>query len=283
MKKFRISETITNRENNSFKKYLFEINSIDVFTADEEYEVALQAFQGDIKYRELLVKHNLRFVISVAKQYVTHELKLEDLVNEGNFGLINAAERFDPSKGFKFISYGVWWIRRSILAYIADHGRTIRLPNNKNNIMHKLNGRFEELEQIIERKPTLTELSDFAGSGFTDGDIAFYMDAIATSVISLDTPIKGDGSETSYSSMVKDDNVIRTDYLVNINDSNYNIKKMLEVLKNDNERKVLTLLYGLDDNDTLKLKNVGIILGLTSERVRQIRDSALLRLRNALT
>jgi RNA polymerase primary sigma factor len=282
MKNFRINETITNRESASFKKYLFEVSSIDVLTPDKEYEYALQAFQGEKKYRELLVKHNLRFVISVAKQYVTNELKLEDLVNEGNVGLITAAERFDPSKGFKFISYGVWWIKRSILAYIADHGRTIRLPNNKNNVMHKLNGKFEELEQIIERRPNFTELLEYVGDTFSSGDVAFYMDATSTSVISLDATIKNDGSETAYSSMVKDDNVVRTDHLVNTQDSEYNIEKMLGVLKNDNERKVLTLLYGLDGGDQLKLKSVGIILGLTSERVRQIRDAAQAKVRNAL-
>lgn len=281
MKRFRINETITNRDNNSFKKYLFEINSIDVLTPDEEYEIALQAFKGDKKCKELLVKHNLRFVVSVAKQYVTNELKLEDLVNEGNVGLISAAEKFDPSKGFKFISYGVWWIKRNILAYIADHGRTIRLPNNKNNIIHKLNRKFEELEQIIERRPNFDELLDYAGDEFSVTDIEFYMDSRSTNLISLDSPIDNDGSETAYYSMIKDENVERTDYLVNNHDSTYNIEKMLSVLKNDNERQVLTLLYGLDGNDTLKLKNVGIILGLTSERVRQIRDAAKLKLRNA--
>jgi len=281
MKRFRINETITNRDNNSFKKYLFEINSIPILTPDEEYELALQAFEGDKESRRLLVEHNLRFVVSVAKQYVTNELKLEDLVNEGNLGLLTAADKFDPTKGFKFISYGVWWIKRNILSYIADHGRTIRLPNNKNNIIHKLNGKFEELEQTIERRPNFDELLDFVGDEFSITDVAFYMDSISTKIISLDAPIQDDGSETAYSSMVKDENVVRTDHLVNNQDSMYNIEKMLSVLKNDNERQVLTLLYGLDGNDTLKLKNVGVILGLTSERVRQIRDAAKLKLRNA--
>jgi RNA polymerase primary sigma factor len=279
MKNIKIVESITNRESESFNKYLFEINSIDVLTPDEEYEIALLAAQGDNKYRELLVKHNLKFVISVAKQYVTPELKLEDLVNEGNFGLIKAAERFDPSMGFKFISYGVWWVKRNILSFIADNGRTIRLPNNKNNIMHKLNGKYEELEQIIERRPTYSELLDYVEDDFSNSDVAFYIDAISTPMVSLDTTIRNDGSETAFSSMIKDENVVRTDYLVNMQDSDYTIEKMLDSLKNDNERQALTLIFGLDGGDMLKLKNVGVILGLTSERVRQIRDTALNRLR----
>jgi RNA polymerase primary sigma factor len=279
MKKFRINETITNRDNDSFKKYLLEVSAIDVLTVDEEYEIAVQAHQGDEKCLELLVKHNLRFVISVAKQYVKHELKLEDLVNEGNLGLIYAAERFDPTLGFKFISYGVWWIKRSILAYIADHGRTIRLPNNKNNVMHKLNGKFEELEQLIEKRPTYSELLEYVEGEFSPSDVAFYVDTTSSAMISLDATIKNDGSETAYSNLIKDNNVVRTDYLVNDKDSDYNITQMLKLLKNDNERKVLTYVFGLDGGEPLKLKNIGLILGLTSERVRQIRDAALSKLR----
>jgi len=280
MKRFRINETITNRESGSFKKYLNEINSIPILTPDQEYEVALQAFEGDEECRQLLVKHNLRFVVSVAKQYVTNELKLEDLVNEGNLGLLIASDKFDPTMGFKFISYGVWWIKRNILAYISENGRTIRLPNNKNNILHKLNSKIEELEQIIERKPNFHELLDFVGNEFSASDCAFYMDTISSNVVSLDLPL--DGYENApLSSVIKDENVVRTDHLVNTQDSMRNIEQMLKVLKNDNERQVLTLLYGLDGNDTLKLKSVGIMLGLTSERVRQIRDTAKSRLRNA--
>jgi RNA polymerase primary sigma factor len=284
MKKFRMTETITNRESDAFKKYLLEVANIPVLSTDEEYEIAMLAHQNpkDTTNVDKLVKHNLRFVISVAKQYATPSLKLEDLVNEGNYGLITGAKRFDPTRGFKFISYGVHWIRRSILGYIAEHGRTIRLPNNKNNVMQKIKTEYDVLEQILERVPSYGELTDALDGNFTDSEISFFIDTISTTMISLDTVVGHDGSSTPYSDLVKDNNTIESDHLVNKDDSKYNISKILGVLKSDNEREVLTMLFGLNGEESMKLKTVGLVMGLTSERVRQIRDAGLIKLRHAL-
>jgi len=284
MKKFRMTETITNRESDAFKKYLLEVANIPVLSTDEEYNIAMMAYQNpkDNTNVDKLVKHNLRFVISVAKQYTTTNLKLEDLVNEGNYGLITGAKRFDPTRGFKFISYAVWWIRRSILAYIAENGRTIRLPNNKNNVMQKIKTEYDVLEQILERVPSYDELVDALDGNFTDSEISFFIDTISTTMISLDTVVGHDGSATPYSDLVKDNNTIESDHLVNKDDSKYNISKILGVLKSDNEREVLTMLFGLNGEESMKLKTVGLVMDLTSERVRQIRDAGLIKLRHAL-
>jgi RNA polymerase primary sigma factor len=281
MKKLKMSEAITDRDNSSFKKYLAEINLINPLSADEEYEIAVLAANGDEQSLELLVKHNLRFVVSVAKQYVTKELRLEDLVNEGNLGLISASKRFEPSRGFKFISYGVWWIRRSILAYISDHGRIIRLPNNKSNMVQKLKARIAMLEQELEREPSYNELVAYVDGEFTNSQVLFYLDTFTSKVVSMDHTI-GDEDETKLSDMIMDVNTVRTDYLLNDADSEYNVNKMLSALKNDKERSVITLLYGLDGDDCHTLKTVSLMLGLTSERVRQIRDASLLRIKKSI-
>jgi len=281
MKKFRVSETITNRDSLSFKKYLLEVSNIDILDADEEYAIAIDSQSGDLKKRDLLVTHNLRFAISVAKGYVTNELKLEDLVNEANLGLVEASKRFDPTLGFKFISYAVWWIRRSILMYISDHGRAIRLPNNKNNIIHKLKLKSDVLEQSLERKPQYYELLDAIDGEFDAADVSFFLETISSSMISLDAPVDND-SLTSYSDLLKDDNVMKTDHHLTVSDTKEELRQLFGVLKNEKEAEVLTLLYGLGDIEPLTLKTVGHRLGLTSERVRQIRDNAIGRMKEAV-
>ena len=281
MKKFRVSEAITNRDSLSFKKYLLEVNNVPVLETDEEYAIAIDAQGGDTKKRDLLVTHNLRFVISVAKQYVQNGLKLEDLVNEGNLGLVEASKRFDPTLGFKFISYGVWWIRRAILMYISDHGRAIRLPNNKNNIIHKLKLKSDALEQKLERKPHYYELLEAIDGEFDADDVTFFLETISSNMISLDAPVDNE-SLTSYSDLIKDSNVMKTDYHLNVSDTKEELRQLFGVLKNEKEAEVLTLLYGLGDIEPLTLKTVGAKLGLTSERVRQIRDKAIGRMKNAV-
>lgn len=263
-----------------------EVKNIPILTPDEEYEISIHAQGGDEVALSKLINHNLRFVISVAKQYATEDLKLEDLVNEGNLGLVIAAKRFDPSRGFKFISYGVWWIRRSILAYISEHSRTIRLPSNKNSIIIKIKQRSNALEQSLGYKPTFFELSESLGGDFTDKEIEFYLDNEAFDMLSIDANVENSEYDTSYSELLKStgDNcgVIRTDHFTKNGDSEDSIKRMLKMLKNDKERKVLTLIYGLDGGDPLKLQAVSIELNITSERVRQIRDKALLKLKKEL-
>lgn len=282
MKKIRISESITQRDSSeSFKRYLAEVSKIQVLSTDEEYEIAVMALTGDKKSLDLLIKHNLRFAISVAKQYVKKDVKLTDLVNEANYGLINAAKRFDPTKGFKFISYAVWWIRRSILAYITDNGRLIRIPSNQNNALTKVRRRYDTLEQILERKPTYIEIIEEYPE-LSGDEVTFFLETNSTSVVSLDASFDDDNI-TPYSDMIKDNDVERTDHLVLDDDIKHNITNMLSLLKNDNEREVLKLIYGLNGGEMLTLKRVGVELKLTSERVRQIRDTALLRLKHILT
>lgn len=283
MKKIRISESITQRDNSeSFKRYLSEVSKIPVLTTDEEYEIAILANSGDKKALDLLIKHNLRFAISVAKQYVKKDIKLTDLVNEANYGLITAAKKFDPTKGFKFISYAVWWIRKSILTHITDDGRMIRIPSNQNNVLTKVRRRFDTLEQKLERTPTYSEMIDEYPE--LEGDeVCFFLETNGSSIVSLDASFSDEDNLTPFSDMIKDNDVVRTDHLVLDEDIKLNITKMLSLLKNDNEREVLKLIYGLNGGEMLTLKRVGAELSLTSERVRQIRDTALLRLKTILT
>ena len=282
MKKLSLNklEEITNRENKSFSKYLLEISAIDILDADEEYELAILMKGGDEKALELLVLHNLRFVVSVAKQYVTPTLKLEDLVNEGNEGLFIGAKRFDPTRGFKFISYGVWWIRRSILAYISEHSRTIRIPNNKNNIMYKLKSRCEILEQELEHIPTLAEMVNELSDEFSTKDIIFYHNNETSNIVSLDAPVINDGpyqneiaGDYINSGVHSMEEIIENDY------TKFIVRKLLDALPKENHKKVLIMIFGLNGEEPLTLKSVGLKLGLTSERVRQIRDIALSKLK----
>ena len=282
MKAITITDTFTNRDSDSFNKYLNEVAQIRILTPDEEYEIALLAATGDEKYIELLIKHNLRFTISVANQYKTKILKLEDLVNEGNVGLIMAAKRFDPSRGFKFISYAVWWIRRYILIYINEHGTSIRLPSNKSNMLHKIKIEFDLMEQKLERRPNYNELVSELENKFTDEEISFYYDSLNSRISSLDSMITNEGSETALSNLIENTTGLNVESFVKDGDSKYNIETMLSILDKPHERDVITYLFGLDDKEPLRLRTIGFILGLSSERVRQVRDIAIRKLKIGL-
>jgi len=282
MKAITITDTFTNRDSDSFNKYLNEVAQIRILTSDEEYEIALLAATGDEKYIELLIKHNLRFTISVANQYKTKILKLEDLVNEGNVGLIMAAKRFDPSRGFKFISYAVWWIRRYILIYINEHGTSIRLPSNKSNMLHKIKIEFDLMEQKLERRPNYNELVSELENKFTDEEISFYYDSLNSRISSLDSMITNEGSETALSNLIENTTGLNVESFVKDGDSKYNIETMLSILDKPHERDVITYLFGLDDKEPLRLRTIGFILGLSSERVRQVRDIAIRKLKIGL-
>tara|TARA_R110000796_G_scaffold1673_2_gene6925 strand:+ start:5822 stop:6697 length:876 start_codon:yes stop_codon:yes gene_type:complete len=285
MKSLKIAESITNRDNKSFKKYLAEVNTIEPLDVDTEFETALLSFEGDDDAIDRLVKHNLRFVISVAKQYVSRSVSLEDLVNEGNIGLIIAAKKFDPSRGFKFISYAVWWIRRSILTYIADNSRLIRYPNNKHNVIQQVKKAYISLEQQLERQPSYYEVLDVMNhdnSKYDEADVAFFIDATTNEMLQLDSGIKDASENFSFYDVIPNDNCAPTNALTNISDSEYNITKILSTLDKQIERDALILLYGLGDEEPLTLKSAALKLNLTPERIRQIRNFALYKLKKSL-
>jgi RNA polymerase primary sigma factor len=198
MKPLLITEKITSRETDSFNKYLRDIDAIPMLSVDEEYETALEAAKGDKEAIDKLVRSNLRFVVSVAKQYDNPEVKLEDLVNEGNMGLMRAAERFDPSRGFKFISYAVWWIRNRILEYLTKHSRLIKLPSNRVVHLNKMYEIVSNLEQEIERKASHNEIIEaLEEAEFTEGDIIFFLEMADNRTLSLDKPIRGSSCNTN--------------------------------------------------------------------------------------
>jgi RNA polymerase primary sigma factor len=283
MKSFKIQETITSRESHALKSYFNELKSISILTTEEEYELAYAAFQGDEKARAELVKHNLRFVISVAKQYETKSLKLEDLINEGNVGLVTASNKFDPSRGFKFLSYAVWWIRRDILAYIADNGKTIRLPNNKINIITKIKDEFTKLEQKLQRQPCYDELLAELDGKFKKEDVSFYFYSTNNYMASLDAQVGNDDyRSSSLSDIIEDENAIKASYYVDNTDREYRQNRILTLLDKDLEREVIRLSFGLDGQSPLPLKTIGFLLGITSERVRQIKEYSLIQLKSKL-
>lgn len=276
------SETITKKETKSIKKYLSDLSQIPLLTSDEEYELSLLAFEkNDECSRQKLIKHNLRFVVSVAKQYQTKELELEDLINEGNIGLIVASQKFDPSKGFKFISYAVWWIRRNILAYIAENSKTIRIPANKSTANYKIKQKCKLLEQKLQHEPTFHDVIREYGDEFTEDDILFYFESLYGNCASLDKQISDTKSSEALSNMIEDDKLLRPTHFVNELDRKYERELILNMLKNELERDVVKLLYGIDGKEPTSLKTTGFLLGLSSERIRQIRDKALRRLKVA--
>jgi RNA polymerase primary sigma factor len=283
MKSLKIQESITNRDTRSLKTYYNELTKFKLLTADEEYEIAYKAFNGDEKCRDLLVKHNLRFVISVAKQYETKSIKLEDLINEGNVGLVMASSKFDPSRGFKFLTYGVWWIRRYILSYISENSKTIRLPNNKINSLAKIKIEFNKLEQRLERQPSFNEMVSECNSGFSEDEIDFYFSSLNNHMSSLDKEIGNEGSTATMVDLMKDDESLEPSSYLDDSDREYRQNSLLNLLDTELEKEVINLLFGLDGQTPIALKTIGFLMGLTSERVRQIRDISIRKLKVSLT
>lgn len=301
MKKVRLTKRITSRENQSFKRYLEEIREIPQLTVDEEYEVSLRIIDKNLSHAErekaitLLIKSNLRFVVSVAKQFVSQENTLEDLVNEGNHGLTYAARRYDPTKGFKFITYAVWWIRRDIYSFINKNARLVRLPNNKLDLLRKLKEEVIAIEQILQRTPSVGEiltftgatydyeLEDYVGGEYSSEDVKFFLESETEHSYSFDKPVQEEDSQTLMSDLYEDTVYGSSDKHLMEDDSEYMVKKLLENLKNDREREVITMLFGLDGNEALSIKDVGEILDVSRERIRQIREKSLKHLRGLLT
>lgn len=273
MRQLKISKSITNRESASLEKYLQEIGHQDLLTADEEVELAQQIKKGDRKALEKLTKANLRFVVSVAKQYQNKGLSLPDLINEGNLGLIKAAERYDETRGFKFISYAVWWIRQSILQAIAEQSRIVRLPLNQVGSVNRIARELNKFEQENERKPSVEEMADRID--LPEEKIAEAM-KINTHHVSMDAPF-ADGEDNSLLDFLPNTDSPSTDNVLDQESLRTEIGRVLDVL-NDREQKVIKAFFGIGMQE-MTLEEIGDKYNLTRERVRQIKEKAIRRLR----
>ena len=273
MRQLKITKAITNRENASLDKYLQEIGHEELISAEEEVELARRIKTGDRKALEKLTKANLRFVVSVAKQYQNQGMSLPDLINEGNIGLLKAAEKFDETRGFKFISYAVWWIRQSILQAIAEQGRVVRLPLNQVGSVNRINKVLSKFEQENERRPSVDEIADK-----TDLPHEKIEDVLKvnTRQVSVDAPM-ADGDGTSMIDFMQSDSDSSTDEELLKESLRAEIASALSVL-NDRERNVIEAFYGINQPECT-MEEIGKKYGLTRERVRQIREKAIRRLK----
>lgn len=275
MRQLKISKQITNRESQSLDKYLQEIGKVDLLTPDEEVELAKRIREGDQMALEKLTKANLRFVVSVAKQYQNQGLSLGDLINEGNLGLIKAGQRFDETRGFKFISYAVWWIRQSILQALAEQSRIVRLPLNRVGSLNKISKTFSELEQRFEREPSPDELADVLD--VTTSEVVDTM-KISGRHVSMDAPFV-QGEENSLLDVLENDTEETPDSEL-MNDSlRREVQRALSTLT-QREADVISLYFGLNGEHSMTLEEIGEKFNLTRERVRQIKEKAIRRLRH---
>lgn len=273
MRQLKITKAITNRENASLDKYLQEIGHEELISAEEEVELARRIKTGDRKALEKLTKANLRFVVSVAKQYQNQGLSLPDLINEGNIGLLKAAEKFDETRGFKFISYAVWWIRQSILQAIAEQGRVVRLPLNQVGSVNRINKVLSKFEQENERRPSVDEIAD--KTDLPHEKIEDFL-KVNTRQVSVDAPM-ADGDGTSMIDFMQSDSDSSTDEELLKESLRAEIASALSVL-NDRERNVIEAFYGINQPECT-MEEIGKKYGLTRERVRQIREKAIRRLK----
>ena len=273
MRQLKITKSITNRESESLEKYLQEIGKEEMISIDEEVELAQRIRKGDRKALERLTRANLRFVVSVAKQYQNQGLSLPDLINEGNLGLIKAAAKFDETRGFKFISYAVWWIRQSILQAIAEQSRIVRLPLNQVGSVNKINRMLSKFEQENERRPSVEEISQEINLPEEKVDEAMSAN---TRHVSVDAPF-ADGDEGSLLDVLVNDSSPMADRQLVIESLQAEIKQALKML-NDRERNVIEAFFGINGPE-LTLEEIGEKYGLTRERVRQIKEKAIRRLR----
>ena len=272
----KIVKQFTNRESQSLDKYLQEIGKVDLLTPDDEIELAIAIRKGDNKALEKLVKANLRFVVSVSKQYQNQGLSLGDLINEGNLGLIKAAKRFDETRGFKFISYAVWWIRQSILQALAEQSRIVRLPLNRVGALNKIGKAYSNLEQEFEREPNAQELAQEL-----DMDISEVSDALKISGrhVSMDAPFL-QGEENRLLDVLENAEEPSPDYSLMSESLKNEIGRVLSTLT-ERESEVIKLYFGLNNEHSLTLEEIGERFNLTRERVRQIKEKAIRRLRHA--
>ena len=274
MRQLKITQSITNRESASLDKYLQEIGREELISVEEEVELAQRIRKGDRKALEKLTRANLRFVVSVAKQYQNHGLSLPDLINEGNLGLIKAAEKFDETRGLKFISYAVWWIRQSILQAIAEQSRIVRLPLNQVGSVNKIIKVQHQLEQANERRPSIDEIAAIVDLPEDKIEDALKVN---THHVSVDAPFV-DGEENSLLDILPNDDSPMADYELVLESLRNEINRALLTL-NERERRVIEAFYGINQNE-MTLEEIGEKYGLTRERVRQIKEKAIRRLRH---
>ncbi|MEI7472865.1 MAG: RNA polymerase sigma factor RpoD/SigA [Chitinophagaceae bacterium] len=276
MRQLKITKSITNRESQSLEKYLQEIGKVELITPEEEVKLAVRIKEGDQIALEKLTKANLRFVVSVAKQYQNQGLTLPDLINEGNLGLIKAAQRFDETRGFKFISYAVWWIRQSILQALAEQSRIVRLPLNKVGLTNRISKAYSQLEQEYEREPSAEELASFL-----DIDLEEIRSTLSASVrhVSMDQPIS-DGEDGTLMDLLQNPNAVSTD-----NDLAFRLSLKTEIERSlstltERQKDVIRFFFGIGVDHPLTLEDIGERFNLTRERVRQIKDKAITKLRS---
>jgi RNA polymerase primary sigma factor len=276
MRQLKITKSITNRESQSLEKYLQEIGKVDLITPEEEVQLAEKIRQGDQRALDRLTKANLRFVVSVAKQYQNQGLTLPDLINEGNLGLIKAAQRFDETRGFKFISYAVWWIRQSILQALAEQSRIVRLPLNKVGLTNRISKAYQLLEQEFEREPTSEELADHLE--ITAEEVASTL-LMGVRHVSVDSPLS-DGEDNTLIDVLVNSNASRTDEkLEHFESLKTEIDRSLKTLT-ERQKNVICYFYGIGVDHPLSLEDIGDRYHLTRERVRQIKDKAINKLRS---
>lgn len=273
MRQLKITKQVTNRDTPSLDKYLQEIGKVELITPEDEVILARRIKSGDREALAKLVKANLRFVVSVAKQYQNQGMSLPDLINEGNLGLMKAAQRFDETRGFKFISYAVWWIRQAILQALAEQARIVRLPVNKIGSINRINRAFSRLEQEYEREPSSQEIADMLEMAPDE-----VKDALKTNgrTVSMDAPISSEEDNTMYDVLQSNDTPSPDKNLINESLA-YEIERALSTLS-PREAKVLKLYFGINMKHPFTLEEIGEELGLTRERVRQIKEKAIKRI-----
>lgn len=275
MRQLKITKSITNRESQSLEKYLQEIGKVELISAEEEVKLARLIKQGDQRALDRLTKANLRFVVSVAKQYQNQGLSLPDLINEGNLGLIKSAQRFDETRGFKFISYAVWWIRQSILQALAEQSRIVRLPLNKVGLTNRIQKAYTQLEQEFEREPSAEELAEILQMDLEEVSASL---SINSRHVSMDTPLS-DGEDSTLLDVMENPNAEKTDLQLDHNESlKTEIDRSLKTLT-DRQKEVICYFFGIGVDHPMSLEDIGAKFNLTRERVRQIKDKAINKLK----
>jgi RNA polymerase primary sigma factor len=277
MRQLKITKSITNRESQSLEKYLQEIGKVELITPEEEVKLATLIKQGDQKALDRLTKANLRFVVSVAKQYQNQGLSLPDLINEGNLGLIKAAQRFDETRGFKFISYAVWWIRQSILQALAEQSRIVRLPLNKVGLTNRIQKAYSALEQQFEREPSAEELAEVLEMDLEEVAATLGINARH---VSMDTPLS-EGEDNTLLDVLENPNAEKTDAELDHKESlKTEIDRSLKTLT-ERQKEVICYFFGIGVDHPMSLEDIGEKFNLTRERVRQIKDKAITKLKTS--
>jgi RNA polymerase primary sigma factor len=275
MRQLKITKSITNRESQSLEKYLQEIGKVQLISPEEEANLARRTRRGDARAMNMLVGANLRFVVSVAKQYQNQGISLPDLINEGNLGLIKAALKFDETKGFKFISYPVWWIRQSILQALAEQSRIVRLPLNKVGLTNKVTKAWQQLEQEFEREPTDQEVAELLNVEVQE---VFSVINMYQRHLSMDSPV-GDGEDQTLVDVMKNPNSESADARLDHQESlQYEVRRSLHALT-ERQKDIVCYYFGIGVEEALSLDDIGIRFNLTRERVRQIKDKAIDKLK----